>query len=182
MTPVLIIIARCTVDTLMAKTFLFSSTHMVWTLPLEITPQSCSPYSPAITMVYWHGLFPERITFQSVINSTPRISGLSPSHPPRIYPFEGPRENHALPGRTSTSSHTARRSLKLKTFFCIILCIWRLNSPTYPALMAPYFPYHNHDSFYSTHHSSFYPFNRSCCVIATLKEMYCISQICAVNY
>ena len=31
------------------------------------------------------------------INLTPRIRGLSPSHPPRKYPFEGLPENHYLP-------------------------------------------------------------------------------------
>ena len=50
--PVFIITALCSAHTLIAISSLFSSTRMVWTLPLEITPQSCSPYSLAITMAY----------------------------------------------------------------------------------------------------------------------------------
>ena len=41
--------------------------------------------------------FPKRFIFQSTINSTPGIRGLSPSHPPRRYPFEGLPENQYLP-------------------------------------------------------------------------------------
>ena len=41
--------------------------------------------------------FPKRFIFQSTCNSTPGIRGLSPSHPPRRYPFEGLPENHYLP-------------------------------------------------------------------------------------
>ena len=52
---------------------------------------------PATTMVFWHGRSLERFMFQSAINSTPRIIGLSPSHPPRRYPFQGLPENHYLP-------------------------------------------------------------------------------------
>ena len=106
-----------TAHTLTAITSLFSSTHMVWTLPLETTLQLCSPYSPATTMVYWHGRSPKRFSSQSAINSTPRIRGLLPSHPPRRYPFVGQPENHYLPWWTSTSSRTARCSAKLETFF-----------------------------------------------------------------
>ena len=40
-TPVLTIIAQCTVHTLTAITSLFSSIHMVWKLPLGITLQLC---------------------------------------------------------------------------------------------------------------------------------------------
>ena len=116
-TPALIITVLCTVHTLMATTSLFSSTLMVWTLPLEITLQLCSLYSLATMMVYWHGRSPKRSISQFAINSTPRTSGLLPSHPPRRHPFEGLPENHILPWRTSTSSHTARCSAKLKTFF-----------------------------------------------------------------
>ena len=45
-------------------------------------------------MVYWHGRSLKRFIFQSAINLSPRISGLSPLHPPRRYPFEGLPENH----------------------------------------------------------------------------------------
>ena len=93
-TPILNIIVLCTAHTIMAITSLFSFTHMVWTLLLEITPQLCSPYSPATTMIYWCGRSPKRFTSQSAINSTPRIGGLSPSHPPGRYPLEGLPENH----------------------------------------------------------------------------------------
>ena len=105
--PVLIIIAMCTAHTLMAITSSFSSTHMVWTLLLEITPQSCSVDSLAIRMDYWHGSSLKRLIFQFAINLTPKISGLWPSHHPRRYPFEGLPENHVLPWRTSISSHTS---------------------------------------------------------------------------
>ena len=52
--PILLqlVVAFCTKHTLMAITSLFSSTNMVWTLPLEIKPHLCSPYSPATTTVY----------------------------------------------------------------------------------------------------------------------------------
>ena len=46
------LVALCTAHTLMAITSVFSSTHMVWTPPLEKTPQLCSPYSLATKMVY----------------------------------------------------------------------------------------------------------------------------------
>ena len=116
-TPVLIIIAQCTAHTLTAISSLFSFTHMVWTLLLEITLQLCSPYSPATTMVYGRGRSQKRCNSQFAINSTPRIRGLLPSHPLRKYPFEGLHENPYLPWWTSISSHTARCSAKLKTFF-----------------------------------------------------------------
>ena len=48
----------------------------------------------------YDGLWPrpslKRFIFQSAINLTPRINGLSPSHPPRRYQFEGLPENHVL--------------------------------------------------------------------------------------
>ena len=88
-TPVFKIIALCTAHTPMAISSLFSSTHMVRTLPLEITLQLCSPYSPGSTMGYWHGHSLERFIFQFEINSTPRISGLSYSHPARRCLSEG---------------------------------------------------------------------------------------------
>ena len=158
-TPVLDIIARCTAHTLMGFTFLFNSTHTFWTLPLAITPRLCSLYSPATTMVYWHGHSPKLLTFQCAINSTPRISGLSPSHPPRRYAFEGLLENHVQPWRTSTSSHTARCSAKLKTLFSVILYVWKLNSPTCPTQNAPHHLYPHHDPFYRTPQSFVCSFN-----------------------
>ena len=159
-TPVLIIKVQCNAHTLTAITFLFSSTHMVWNLPLEITLQLCSPYSPATTMVHWRGRSQKQTNSQFAINSNPRIRGLLPSHPLRRYPFEGLHENHYLPWWTSISSHTARCSATLKTFFWMILYIWKLNSPTYPTLKAPHIPHLNHDAFYSTPQSIFYPFDQ----------------------
>ena len=158
-TPVLIIIDRCAAHTHNGFTFLFNSTHTVWTLPPAITPYLCSLFSPATTMVYWHGHSPKLFTFQCAINSTPRISGLSPSHPPRRYPFEGLLENHVQPWRTSTSSHTARCSAKLKTFFSIIIYVWKLNSLTYPTQKAPQHLYPQRDPIYGTPQSFVYPFN-----------------------
>ena len=96
-TPVLFIIDLCTAHILMVITSLFSSTHMVWTLLQEFTLQLRSPYSPATKMVYCHGRSLKRFIFQSAINLTPIISGLSLSHPPRRYPFVGLPENHVLP-------------------------------------------------------------------------------------
>ena len=63
----------------------------------HITLQLCSLYSLATMMVYWHGRSPKRSISQFAINSTPRTSGLSPSHPPRRHPFEGLPENHIQP-------------------------------------------------------------------------------------
>ena len=54
-------------------------------------------FSLATMMVYWHGRFRRRFTFQSATNSTPKIRGLSPLHPPRGYPSDGLPENHFLP-------------------------------------------------------------------------------------
>ena len=67
-TPVLILLVLCTAHTLMAITSLFSNTHMVWTLLVEITLPLCSPYSSATTMVYWHDRSLKRFIFQSAIN------------------------------------------------------------------------------------------------------------------
>ena len=116
-TPVLIIIAQCTAHTLTAITSLFSSTHMVWTLPLGITLQLCLPYSQATTMVYWLGRFQRRFTFRFVTNLTLKIHGLSPLHLPTGSPSDGLPETHYLPWWSSTSSHTARCPAKLKPFF-----------------------------------------------------------------
>ena len=116
-TPVLTIIAQCTVHTLKAITSLFSSIHMVWKLPLGITLQLCLPYSQATTMVFWYGRFQRRSTFKSATNSTLKTRRLSLLLPPTGYPSDGLPETHCLPWWTSTSSHTARCSAKLKTFF-----------------------------------------------------------------
>ena len=61
--------------------------------------------------------FPKTVHLSVCDQLAPRTSGLLPSHPPRRHPFEGLPENHILPWPTSTSSHTARCSAKLKTFF-----------------------------------------------------------------
>ena len=80
----------------MAITCLFNSTHMVWTLLLEIMAQLCSPYSPATTsLLAWP--LPKTIRFSVRDQLDPQKSGLSPSHPTRRYPFEVLPENHVLP-------------------------------------------------------------------------------------
>ena len=79
------------------------------------TPQLWSPCSPAFTMVNWHGHFLKRFISQVAIILNPKISGLLLSYPQRKYTFEGLPETFVLPWRTSTSSHTAKCSAKLKT-------------------------------------------------------------------